>query len=266
MQGVQYVALGSSFAAGPAIPPVLDAAAMRSGRNYAHLLADALGAALTDATVSGATTDTIVDQPQVVADGTRFPPQLGAVTEATDLVTITAGGNDLRYAGSMMFAAWNRADPHGQIAQTLAPEYAGRQIAPTPRDVDEAAAGLARVVERVRERAPRARVVLVDYLTVIGEQTRPDPGAPFTEPEIEAFRAIQAGLEAAHARAAQHSSGELLAVSAVSRDHGLGAQQPRVSAFSRDPEHLFGSFHPNAAGMAVVAGELAALLGAAGGR
>jgi hypothetical protein len=55
--------LGSSFAAGPGIGPVADRAARRSARNYPHLLAARLGAGLTDLTVSGATTATIIDAP-----------------------------------------------------------------------------------------------------------------------------------------------------------------------------------------------------------
>jgi hypothetical protein len=59
-------ALGSSFAAGPGIPPIVDRFALRSGRNYAHVLADRLGERLTDLTVSGATTTNILERPQRV--------------------------------------------------------------------------------------------------------------------------------------------------------------------------------------------------------
>lgn len=52
----RVAALRGSFAAGPGIPPIVDRFANRSGRNYAHLLADRLGAQLTDLTVSAATT------------------------------------------------------------------------------------------------------------------------------------------------------------------------------------------------------------------
>ena len=57
-------ALGSSFAAGPGIEPFADKRAWRSSPNYAHLLADRLGCDLTDLTVSGATTATILERPQ----------------------------------------------------------------------------------------------------------------------------------------------------------------------------------------------------------
>ena len=69
----QIAALGSSFAAGPGIKPVEDFSAMRSKRDYLHLLADHLGATLIDLTVSGATTTTILDTPQVTMSGVRSP-------------------------------------------------------------------------------------------------------------------------------------------------------------------------------------------------
>ena len=50
-----YVALGSSFASGPGIDPLLDARCGRSGSNYAHLVAERLGYDLVDVTCGGAT-------------------------------------------------------------------------------------------------------------------------------------------------------------------------------------------------------------------
>jgi hypothetical protein len=44
-----HVALGSSFASGPGIDPILDARCGRSGSNYAHLVAARLGYELVDA-------------------------------------------------------------------------------------------------------------------------------------------------------------------------------------------------------------------------
>src|ERR1700712_3761348 len=85
---VQMVALGSSFAAGPYLDPVVDRAAMRSGRNYAHLVAATLDADLVDATVSGATTATILQERQRVALRV-FAPQIESVHAETDLVTVT---------------------------------------------------------------------------------------------------------------------------------------------------------------------------------
>ncbi|GIF13392.1 GDSL-type esterase/lipase family protein [Actinoplanes teichomyceticus] len=263
MSRLSYTVLGSSFAAGPGIDPILDVHAQRSGRNYANRLARMLDAELTDLTVAGATTATILDQPQVTLLGAHFPPQVPGVPATADLVTVTAGGNDLRYLGSMMFAAWRRIAPHGPVTQMMAPDFPAGLAVPTSEDVDRTAAGLAEIVARVRARAPRARILLVDYLTVIGAGTAPGPDSPFEPAEIATFRAVQAALEAAYVMAADRSGAELVAVSGLSRDHALGSAEPWVFPFIRDFARLGASFHPNAAGMEAVAAEIAGLIGRA---
>jgi len=98
---LHITALGSSFAAGVSIPPQSGPkAAFRSEKNYAHLLAQKLDAKLTDLTISGATLKTIGEDPQT-AIGETFAPQIEGLGEDVDVVTITAGGNDLGYIGDL---------------------------------------------------------------------------------------------------------------------------------------------------------------------
>ena len=96
-------------------------------------------------------------------------------------------------------------------------------------------------------------VLLVDYLTVIDDDTTPGPGIPFTPAEITAFHAIQTALEKAYVAAAAQSDAELVAVSTISRDHALGATEPWIAPFFPDLTATAGSFHPSAAGMTAVA-------------
>ena len=88
------------YAAGPGIVPVEHRGALRSGRNYAHQVAEALSLRLADVTCSGATTSNIMTTPQHTLSGT-LPPQIDAVTPDTRLATITAGGNDAGYIGAL---------------------------------------------------------------------------------------------------------------------------------------------------------------------
>jgi hypothetical protein len=62
-QGAKYVALGSSFAAGPGIATQLGSCG-RSNNNYSHLVAAALGLTPTDVSCNGATTANIVSTSQ----------------------------------------------------------------------------------------------------------------------------------------------------------------------------------------------------------
>ncbi len=112
-------ALGNFFAAGLVSSLSLNAAAMRSARNYPHLLAERLGARLVDLTVSGATTANLLDSPQQTISGAVIPPQLEGVPAAADVVTITVGGNDLGFIAGLLFVAWSRVDPASPILTML---------------------------------------------------------------------------------------------------------------------------------------------------
>src|SRR6202451_545490 len=101
--GSRYVAMGSSFAAGPGLPTRVPGSPRRAGRstgNYAHLLARTLGLDLHDVTFSGATTGDLL-RPSAAGQ----PAQLAAVTPDTALVTITAGGNDVGYVPRLTLAS-----------------------------------------------------------------------------------------------------------------------------------------------------------------
>ena len=226
---------------------------MRSERNYAHLVADALGATLVDTTASGATTDTILTTRQRLGF-TRVPPQIEQINPQLDLdlVTITVGGNDLGYLASIFRAAlagWfsGRAitRPLGRRMRATGPAVV------TSTQVDNAAAGLTRVVDAVARRAPDARILLVDYLTIFGPDTRATPTAPFTEAELTNFRRTATQLAAAFASAERDTKAELVRVSALSETHGVDAAEPWVYGFR--PAKLSSSFHPNNNGMQAVA-------------
>jgi lysophospholipase L1-like esterase len=260
--GSTYVALGSSFAAGPGIEPILDKGAARSGRNYAHQVAAALSLRLVDVTSAGATTAEILFERQKTRRG-HVPPQIQAVTGDTKLVTVTAGGNDIGYIGSLIKGS------------TVNAAVGGLRFLPSPltdrlrhlvdfraphQGFDTVADSLVRVVEAVRARAPEARVVLVDYLTVLGTGARTGPAMPLGPDAVAQVTATADGLAEAFARAAERSGADLVTASSASVEHGVGSDEPWVTGFRL--RHLFGSvpYHPTAAGMSAVA---ALVLGAA---
>jgi lysophospholipase L1-like esterase len=252
-------ALGSSFAAGPGIEPVAEAAAMRSEKNYAHQLAQRLGARLVDLTVSGATTANIVDTPQQTAGGLLYPPQIEGVPAGADVVTITAGGNDLQFAGAMLYTAWLRLEPKSPIVPMLEPMFPDGIPLPTQHAVEQATAGLVRVSEKAQAKAPAARILLVDYLTVLDRGS--GPATPFTDEELGQFLFIQSAIGQVFADAASRTGAELIPASSLSAGHALGSPDPWVQPFHRGMEQTAGSFHPNEAGMTAIAAELERVLG-----
>ncbi|TMS51618.1 SGNH/GDSL hydrolase family protein [Mycobacterium sp. DBP42] len=255
----RIAALGSSYAAGPGIQPVVNRAAMRSGNNYAHVLARALGAELTDLTVSGATTSTVLDVPQRVGFVT-FAPQIRSLPADADLVLITAAGNDLEYLGSAVkLGVRFTLDryTHGLLQRWIP---AGIPVA-TRQQRDRAAAGLARIVTETRSRAPQARVVLVDYLPMVGGATVPFTDVPFDRTVIDALAVIHDQLSSVFIDVAGQTGADLAQASRLGRGHELGSPFPWIQPLQ--PVHrIASSFHPTADGMKAVARELLKIVGA----
>ena len=255
-----YVALGSSFASGPGIEPIIDAGCGRSGNNYAHLVAERLGYDLIDVTCGGAAVDDLLTRPQTLMSGGTVPPQIEAVVSDADLVTVTVGGNDIEYLLTLLRCS-HQADPAGTPVEA-------RAFFDTPIDpaaVDAALAGLpaklVALVAAVRERAPAARVVLVDYLTVVPDDE--DAGLPLSVEHRRFCADIGRRLASATAEAARTADADLVEASAASAGHHAGSADPWVTGweFGDVPAGGVVPYHPNAAGMRAVADLLVSRLG-----
>ncbi|MFC4945277.1 SGNH/GDSL hydrolase family protein [Pseudonocardia sp. GCM10023141] len=239
--------MGSSFAAGPGIVPIGNARAGRSDRNYPRQVAQRLGFDLVDMTWSGATAADLLST------------QVPAITADTELVTITAGGNDIGYIGSLVAGSLAGIAARGlqPLPRSIPDRIRARvDLARTAADVERARAALAAVVTAARERAPSARVVLVDYVTVIGPRDLPwSLRWPFDPDRAAVIRATAAGLAAAFAGAAASTGAELVRALAASHEHGVGSAEPWISGFQLGLPARRGPvpFHPTLAGMTGVA-------------
>ena len=243
----RYVALGSSMAAGPGIPPRAPGsprAAMRSARNYPHLLADDLGLDLVDVTYSGATTAHVLTDRQ---NGTA--PQVTALDGSEDLVTITIGGNDIAYVPGMYVATLPGA-------LRLLPVVGGRLRDVLDRDQREAslekvAGSLVTVGERVRELSPNARVLFVEYQTLLPPRGEKSP--PLKREHADLARYLADRLAELTAKAAATTGCEVVRVAEPSRSHHAWSDDPwAVGATLPLPGRPLAD-HPNAAGMRAVA-------------
>lgn len=243
----RYVALGSSMAAGPGVRPKAPDAPAASGRsavNYPHLVAAQCGYDLVDVTFSGATTAHVLAEAQRDA-----PPQIEALDGSEALVTVTIGGNDAGYF-AFLFAAcvprFLRALP------VLGPIVRDRlDVAAREDALAVAGESLVMVGREVRRRAPRARVLLVDYLTLL-----PPPGAPappMTADDADIGRHIGAMLERLTADAAEATGCELVRAGEASRAHHPWSAQPWTSCYGLPWPGRVAPLHPNASGMRAVA-------------
>jgi lysophospholipase L1-like esterase len=247
----RYVALGSSMAAGPGIRPSDDGAPFRAGRsarNYPHLVAQRLGLDLVDVTFSGATTANILTEPQHGS-----PPQAQALDGSEDLVTVTIGGNDVGYVPLLMAAAL----PRIVRSVPLLGGFVREMVDPTARDraLVEVAESLKEVGRRLRQRSPRAKVLFVDYLTLLP----PDGAAPpLSGVDVALGRRVADTLERLTGEAAADTGCEWVRVADASRDHHAWSAEPWTTKpglpFPGRPAPL----HPNADGMRAVADLVAA--------
>ncbi|KAJ5107456.1 hypothetical protein N7456_004131 [Penicillium angulare] len=261
---LRIVSVGSSFAAGPGIPPQLEPlSARRSGQNYPHLVAKELNAELTDLTVSGATLLNITVEPQTaVLSKDVFPPQIESIPEDADIITVTAGGNDIGYIGNMIFDAgtgttmgW-MANAVIQTIRSAVAIFSTAQETPTPLSPEELSQRMGDVLDQIHKKAPKARVYLVEYLAVVGPSTKPGVDISFTQENIDHHCQVASSLQNAYIAAAGARSEwcERVPIHELSLKHVLGSQEPWVGGFNLYSLIREGIvLHPNLDGMKAVA-------------
>ncbi|GAA3526439.1 SGNH/GDSL hydrolase family protein [Amycolatopsis ultiminotia] len=235
----EYVAMGSSFAAGPGIPsqqPGTPQVCARSDHNYASLVAGDLGLALADLSCSGATVANVLDTPQ--ADQ---PPQVEAVGPETRVVTVTIGGNDVNYLGSL--GTYSCLTSGGSDCGSVDQDAINRTFG-------ELQGRLENVVHAVHDRAPEAKVVLVEYLTIVPAGDACD-GVPLTGDQLTFERSIADRLADFTQAAGSNAGATVVDVAGASAGHDSCSGEPWVEKYDVAPGRT--SYHPNEAGMAAVA-------------
>jgi lysophospholipase L1-like esterase len=246
-RGAHYVAMGSSYAAGPGITTVVVDSPTRCARskdNYAQQLARQRHLTLTDVTCSGATTA------HVLGPWNELPAQLDALQPETRLVTVTIGGNDLAYMGGLMGASCRAVS--AATDSTTCPS--GRVL--TDADYAKVQEALRQISAQVKQRSPQAQLVFVDYATVL-----PPKGVctltPMTSGEAKNSRATAARLAQLTGEVAKQSGAMVLRASEVTRAHHVCAREPWMNGYTAPgPNAPRAPYHPTLAGMTAVAAAL----------
>jgi hypothetical protein len=257
-EGSEYVALGSSYAAGPGLgdrAPSSSRLAGRSTHNYAHILADRLKLRLTDASFSGATVAQILGR----EPGATPAPQMDALTADTRLVTLTGGGNDLDYIGYLVTASlpWLVRVVTGSTRR-LAELASEKEF---ERKTQTLANDLVTLFDAIRTRAPRATIAITDYLALLPPDSSTDAGALPRE-DADRGRSYWNRLNLTLRQAAARAKVIFADVSTPSATHHAWSSDPWTERFV-----LLGgkaaAYHPTRVGMAEVAGALESALRAA---
>jgi lysophospholipase L1-like esterase len=237
-KGDAYVALGSSIASGYGISK--QSACGRSSRDYPQLVAARYGLKLVDVSCGAAVIPNIVDTKQ----GTN-PPQIDAVSADTKLITISVGGNDIALNGT----ALGCGDP---ATTCTAPPDLEAKLAALPGQ-------LTGMVDKVRAKAPSARIVFVTYPREM--PVKNCPAMSLTDTELALLRSMGDRLEAAFVKAFAHSDVALVDPYVVSGDHtACAVSAPWTAGYTVKPGEGF-AYHPTALGHEEMAKLIEATLG-----
>lgn len=226
----EYVAMGDSYAAAPGIgtvdPPL---ACRKSKNNYPHQLAELADLDLTDVSCSGAPTDGVMGEQDAL--GQKMAPQIEAVDEDTDVVTIGLGFNDLGlsvrvFVGCVQVTA---ADPAAKTPCTDADRNAGANG--TQSILDQVTDRLDVVVEEVRERAPEADIYLVGYPTIFPTDETCD-NLGMAVGDLPLMRHIVDSLNTSLEKAAEAHDATYVDLATPTRDHHVCADDPWIAGIS----------------------------------
>ena len=242
-----YVALGSSYSAGLGLGARKNGSpfvCQRSINGYPKHIARQTGLSLTDMSCSAATTQHVLRGGQVF-----LGPQIDALGPDTQLVTLTIGGNDISYVGDLTFMAFRRRGGFtGALADLVwsgAKPVQDRKFGKLQRD-------LTATLREIRHRAPKARVFVVPYPTIL-----PKSGTcaklGIDEQQASLMRSVGLRLAEVTRAAAQEAGASFVDLADASMGHDACAAEPWVNGSA--PANG-AAFHPTLAGAKGVAEQI----------
>lgn len=245
----EYVALGSSFAAGAGLgklqggSPVVCA---RSINGYPQQLARTLKLSIVDMSCGGATAANVLNGGQFFQG-----PQIRTINTETRLVTITVGGNDINYIGDLSFFAARRS--------TTLLGWIVRHFWNGPartRDYRQLQDNLVALLRSIRRQAPQARIVVATYPAIL-PQSGTCPRLRLSPDEAELMRQVASQLAATSRSAAKTGGALLVDMNALGQAHNACAQRPWTKGWTNGG---IAPFHPTLEGARATAEAIAGAL------
>lgn len=213
----KYVAIGDGFTAAPYVG-TMDRArgCLRSKRNYPALVAERLGAALTDVSCTGATSASALNGGPAPVGKAILASQLDAVTTDTDLVTVSVGISDNDLLVRNFFVCVELPCTNRIGAQQLSNE------------IDAVGNNVDTIVRQIQIRAPKAFIVVVGY-PQITSPTKTCRGVPsMTAQELAGVDALFTAINRKLQNAALTTGNQYADLAAVSKEHDMCATDPWV--------------------------------------
>jgi hypothetical protein len=238
-----YVAIGDGFTAAPYTgTTVSDDGCLRSDVNYPALLAEELDISnVSDVSCTGATTSAITSESKPGKGKPPVQPQLDAIDEDTDLVTIGMGLEDRGLLRSVFRICTALPCTDKVAPQTIL------------SDVDGMATSLRSAVRTIQDEAPAA------YIVFIADEGSCRALPDLDQSGLDATRVVVDGINRKIRSVARETGVGYLDVARLSAGHELCSDEPwfegRKGARGRAV-----AYHPVAAEQRAVAAELATLV------
>ena len=249
-----YVALGDSYTSAPLVPlpDLLSLGCVRSYSNYPKMLAAALRVRhFTDVSCGGADT-TNMTQPQSTPLGTAAP-QFDALTPDTDLVTLGIGGNDFGVFGDIVGTCpgLRASDPTGAPCKT---HFTVDGVDTLKARVAQTQVRITAVVQGIKQRSPKATILLVGYPKIAPEHGTCPAILPFADGDYGYLYSIEQALNSAVSTAAAATGATYVDTFGPSTGHDACAPDGQAWIQGKDINLLRAlNYHPRYEGQAGVA-------------
>lgn len=240
----EYVALGSSFAAGAGLGPLQKGSPLLCARTingYPEQLARMRNLSIVDMSCGGAVTK------DLLRGGQYFQgPQIRTVTTETRLVTITIGGNDTLYIADLsQLAARNSNSLWGKLVR----QFWGGPKSRSERNFDGLKHELVALLRAIHAQAPNAKIVVATYPTIL-PQNGTCPQLGLTASEADAMRTAADQLAATTRSAAEEGGAILVDMHSIGAAHHACSANPWTYGWSNAGA---APFHPTLAGAGATA-------------
>lgn len=253
---LRYVALGDSYSAASGVlppDPTAPANCLRSTRNYPKVIAAKTGSSLVDVTCGAAET-----QHYFAAQYQNVPPQLDALKQDTQLVTMTIGGNDSGvFINTILECGVAGLSTAGQ-GSPCKDKY-GTSFQDTLRT--KTYPSLVKTLKAVRARSPKAKVAILSYPWIMPTSVGCFDKMPIATGDVPYVRGIQATLNDAVRRAAAATGATYVDLNKVSNGHDacqpIGVRWVEPVLQGTNPVIV----HPNAFGESRMAAQTMKVLG-----
>lgn len=254
--GARYVNLGDSYAAGTGerdLAPGAPVRCQRTASNPGARLAQRMKWSIHDVSCTSATTAHLTESQHPGLD-----PQLDALDDTIDVVTVSLGANDGQFFGFLVSkcAGLGEDDPTGSPCRD---QYADEL---TDMLQNETGPSLRDAYAEIAKKAPNAEIYAIGYPWLVPESGACRPELRFADGDIRFARELQDQLNAEAKTAVEAAGGTFVDMSVRADGHdGCAAENVRWVEPANDADgNSLGvsANHPNARGQRAMADALEA--------